>query len=465
MYPRPHTTSGYLDRRRFLSLCVATSCATAAGCLGPANGGGYERWLPATDGSMVMAYVDLSVAEESPDAERLLPVILPSGNTGADRSLSSISGLDEIGDPLVTTPLQIGGRIMGAASLSIAATGLGPLLFPEGSFQAVEELLLVDGVVIAELGDVEHATVREKIREGTDNPLGKIPFERTGELHDYAVYEPTPSDVDGVLTLGDSTIIFGDTREDVRTVLGARNDDQSRAVAHDETIDWLFENAGEGHFAVGWSGEFRAEEFYFGDPDEDLAGHPLVERETVLSSVRFAPENEAVVADVALSDPALSETDRDRLRSRLGSAGTDVSVSTDGNRLTMTGSYTQDVLDVEYSTVTETTESPPPEERYEGVGETPAVVDSAVPDRAFAFVYDDSEGTVRVRFLEEFAADEVTIIALESEGEVSTTSPGPTDYLTVPVDPNGDEVVVVVTVDGEAGEVARTTTVGNSTAS
>jgi hypothetical protein len=82
-------------------------------------------------------------------------------------------------------------------------------------------------------------------------------------------------------------------------------------------------------------------------------------------------------------------------------------------------------------------------------------VAAVVSEDAFEFNYDAEQNSVRVDFIEDFEADRVTVRTLQSESSRSSTTPGPISSMTVYVHPDGDTVVVTVTVDGTTGEVVR----------
>jgi hypothetical protein len=119
--------------------------------------------------------------------------------------------------------------------------------------------------------------------------------------------------------------------------------------------------------------------------------------------------------------------------------------------VTASATYTEETVDLDFvadETATETSTVP-------GEASLPASVARAVPEDAFAFTFLEDDALVRVEFTAAFDAETVTLRAVESGYESSTTTPGPVQSLNVYVDPEGDTVTVTVTVDGVSGVVAR----------
>jgi hypothetical protein len=127
------------------------------------------------------------------------------------------------------------------------------------------------------------------------------------------------------------------------------------------------------------------------------------------------------------------------------------SISIDGDRLSAEATYQEDVVNVDFverQTPTQTPTIPDGED-------VPQKVAEAVPENAFSFSYKEDKGIVRVNFDKEVEADKVTVRAVNSDSETSSTTPEALTYLTVYLGSGSDEVVVIVTVDGSSGEVAR----------
>jgi hypothetical protein len=166
--------------------------------------------------------------------------------------------------------------------------------------------------------------------------------------------------------------------------------------------------------------------------------------------VDFAPDENEMVAELALRDDELDGSGSDRLESELGTSSDDTSVTAGEGRFSATGTYTGDVFDIDFSQPSKTpvaTEQVPS-------GDPPQAVADAVPEDAFEFTY-ENERRVKVGITADLAVDEVTVRAVESDFESSTTTPQSGLYFYIYPDPEGDEIVVTATVDGETGVVAR----------
>lgn len=131
-------------------------------------------------------------------------------------------------------------------------------------------------------------------------------------------------------------------------------------------------------------------------------------------------------------------------------ATSEPSVTVDGNRITASATHDNDEVDLAFTNPTTTPETTVP---ASGEDLPPAVAEAVSPSD-FTFEYRPENDAVRVNFVGDITADRVTIRTVESEYEASTTSVEAITYLTVYVDPAGDEVRVIVTVDGQRGVVA-----------
>lgn len=441
----PHFT-----RRRFLQFTATGTAAALAGCAGGSSDATHADWLPQGDDYTLTAYIDLSLTGKTARIDPLLPLILPSDEDGGpERFLPVIPEFEDIDDPLVTFPLRTGGQIIGVGSLSLAVAGLGYLVDPDATDAGVTELFLANDTVVG-TGEIDTDRADEALRSGSTNFLGELRFEAVGENGEYTIYQPTMDDP-ATAAVSESAVVAGDTRADVQTVLAARRGDRQRATEASDALGWLFENAGDGDILVGWRGPVELGDFYWGDPESQPGAGLVSGRDDVVSSVTFAPESDEITADFALQNQDSDEDAKTRLASRLGAASDDATVSVDAERLTAAATYAGDALNVSFHEPQATTE----QTTVPGGDDLPEEVAAAVPDNAFEFEYQESQNTVRVNFVASVDASEVTVRALESGGETSTTTPEVVTYLNVFVAAGGDEVVVTVTVDGVSGVVAR----------
>jgi len=442
-----------LHRRRFLELGAAATAVALGGCLGSSDGvPSYAEWIPATDGGVHVGYLDFSIATDAQSGDELLPLILPADATGGSREvLTEVSGLENVADPLLTWPLEVGGRLIGGAALGLAVSGLGYLVDPEQSDRGIEELFTSDSVAVGR-GKIDLDRAEETLRSGSDGPIGDIPFEETGSVGEFTLYEPTDDEtLDGVTAISESAVLVADTGEEIRRVVEAMQGERAREIEETETFEWLLETAGDGHVAGGWMGPVDLENVYFGNPADRPVDDLIRSEDDVLGSVTFDADNSEVTADLAVQRP-LDDATTGRFESRFGSESEDRSMTSEDGQVTASGTYSADVLDFEFTQPDRTTTAAP--DASEPV-DPPESVAAAVPDGAFEFTYETEQDRVRIEITENLDVEEVAYEAVESDYEASTTTPQADMYMYVYVDPDGDTVVVTVTVNGTSGIVAR----------
>ncbi|WP_436934442.1 hypothetical protein [Halovenus marina] len=438
-----------LERRRFLQLSAAATATALAGCLGTDEKRSYTDWIPTADDGLLTAYADFAISTESEEASQLLPLMFPSTGQSDDAEfVPTVSGLDETDDLCLTVPLEVGGRVMGGAVLSIAASGLGYLVDPERPTQGTDELFVANDVVVG-TGDIDTQRADERLKSGTEDAFGQMSFEVVDEHRDFTIYQPTTGDTDAIIAVSEDAVLVGRTRDALRTVIDTERGDHGRATDNLAVFEWLVETAGAGHFVVGWTGPANLADFYFGDVGNRPGAELVTQQDDCCSSVTFAVDDDEMTADFALRDSDLDGEKRDRLDARLGTESDDREIEFDSQRVSVSGTYSTDVLDIEFSESGDGSDD-------DQFGETPPEVENAVPDGAFEFSYNEEQRRVRVDLVKEFEAERVAVQSVEAGGEISTADVGAINSLYVRVDPEGDEVVVTVTVDGETGPVART---------
>lgn len=443
-----------LHRRRFLELGAAAATVALAGCSGSDETPPYAERIPASDSQIRTAYLDFSISRESSETGQLLPLVLPSDERdGPSGSLRQVSGLDAIEDPLLTWPIEVGGRMLAVSILSLAASGLGYLVDPDRPTQEISELFMANNVAVG-TGEIDLDRAKEALRSGTSGISGEMTFEEAGEIDAFALYEPTAGEFDGVTAVSESAVLVTDTREEIRRVIETARGNRSRAADEMGSFEWLVETIGGGDIVAGWLGPMDLENFYFGDPEPRPASELVRPDDDVLASITVSPSDGEVTADLALQRPGMAESTREELRSQFGSASEETSLSVENGRLTATGTYTNDVLDFEFSKpgkTNNTDDQPGPS----GPVDPPQEVANAVPDDAFEFTYQNEQNRVIVEVVEELQADRITISTVESGYEFEISDPGDSLRVYAYIDPDGDQVVVTVTVDGVSGVVAR----------
>ncbi|MFD1588190.1 hypothetical protein ACFR9U_14505 [Halorientalis brevis] len=438
------------NRRRFLTLGTTTVATALAGCWGTTDSLTYADWIPATDGSILTAYLDLTISQKSSQIDPLLPLFLPSKDSSSATGVApDFSALNQIDEPLLRLPLQTGGQLIGVSGLSLTASGLSYLVDPTQPTEGVTELFRVNDTVVG-TGTIDVSKADESLRAGREDFLGEMKYDVVSEGGNYTIYQPT-LDVTGAVAVSESAVLVSDSQRKVQTVIETWQGTHDRAVEENDTVKWLFDTIRSGDMVVGWLGPVHLQDFYWERMDAEPATEIVSQKDDVLSSVTFSPEGRRITAELALQDDGIASLTERQLQTKLGISGTETEMAIDGTRLSATTSYTDDDLDIEYFERTE-----PTPETTETPQKSPSeAAADAIPDNAFEFSHDEDKGTVRVTFAKKFDADKVTVKAVESDSEASTTTPDPVSYLNVYLAPDGDEVVVTVTVDGETFEVAR----------
>lgn len=440
-----------IDRRQFLGLGATTAALALAGCSESTDTSpSYTDWIPTQNEAALTAYIDFNVAKKTSKIDPILPLFLPASDVSTSTELvPNVSELDRIDEPLLRLPLQTGGRVIGVSALWLAASGLSYLIAPGNPAQGVTELFRANNTAVG-TGDIDTDRADESLREGREDFLGKIKFEVLREDDEYTIYTPT-TDVEGIVAVSESAVLMSDSQTELKTVIETKRREHDRAVQTSDAFEWLFDAAGSADMLVGWLGPVALEEFYWGEMEADPATDVVTQEKDVLSSVTFAPETREVTANLALNNSDGATISSSALATQLGIDRDAVSFADEDGRVSATTTYTDDELDIQFVEPTET-----PRTTTAPAGEDlPQEVAAAVPEDAFEFEYKEDEGVVRVNFVKEFEADKVTVQAVESRSEASTTTPEPISYLNVYLAAGGDEVVVTVTVDGVTGEVAR----------
>ena len=439
-----------LTRRRLLEVGTAGIGLSIAGCLGEPASETTTEWFPASDDRFLAAYLDLELTRDTSGVDPVIPLFLPSNDDDPTEYVPELPSTDELEDPLVRFPLAAGGQVIAVGALMLAATGLGHLVDPDDPTRGITDLFVVNETTIA-TGDIDTAEAEESLRSGTDGVFGEIKFTPAGDRGRYTLYRSDTAD-GGTVALSEDAVITAETSAAVHTVIDTRNGDTDRIVEANETAEWLFDTAGMGDLSVGWLGSIDLEEYYWDAQSMSQAAELLGQRENVLSTLSFSPESDEITADLAIDGLRLDETVAERIESRLGSTAAETTMSVESDRLVATGTYTNDVLDIEF-----VQREPRETTRVPSGDDVPETVATAVEEGSFTFERQEANSLVRVNFRGEIAADEVVIRARPSGNEASTTTPEPINYLNVQVASDDEEVVVIVTVDDSSGIVARTT--------
>lgn len=442
--------TGYsLDRRQFLQATCASAAVGVAGCLAPGgnNFPAYTDWIPEETGSQKFAYIDFDVTVEEQDDGAAFPLFYPAplGETADSKRVRVAQGeLENPDDPMLALPVETGGVLLLSAVLGLGVPGLGYLADPAAE-SGVNELMGVGGVILA-LGDIDVERAEEQLGESGPGEFARA-FEPAGELDEFTLYEPAETEADdgpGVVAVSSSAAMLAESRAKVETMTDTANGDHGRAVEESQRFGRLADAVGDGDLIVGWQGPVDLDDLRFESSDAETVHDVFLSEDDVLSAVTFSPGDDEVAVDLAVHNDSLPGR-ADRFESVLGAAADDRSLSVDDDRITATGTYE----DVSFERVD-------PEGEDDGVEQEklPEEVAGAVPEDAFTFEYDAQQEAVRVEIVETFEAEEVRVVSVNSDWEAAIDTARAGTWLNAYVDPEGDTVRVIVTVDGVSGVVA-----------
>lgn len=438
-----------LHRRRFLELSAAAVTVSLAGCSTADGQPSYAKWVPASSDQVRTAYLDFTISKESPKADELLPLVLPSNADGQrGQVLTQVAGIEDIDDPLLTWPIGVGGRFVAVGTLTIGAAGLGYLVDPEDPTHRLDELMVVNNTIVG-TGDIDLERADEGLRDGGDGIA--IQHERAGDLGDFRVYEAVDDETGGVVAVSENAILVAGTREKIRRLVATSNGNRPRAASERETFEWLTETVGAGFMVAGWTGSVSLDGVFFGDPAQRPASDVVRTEDDVLSSLQFDTDAERITATIAIQRSEMNDGVQKRLQSTFGGSGADSSLTFENQRMTASRTYANEAIAFEFSDPNATAGRG--DERVETV-DPPEKVANAVPDDAFEFTYEPEQDRVKLAVVKQIEADSITISAVESDYEFETEDPSQVNFVYVYVDDERDQVVVTVTVDGVSGVVA-----------
>lgn len=360
--------SRHIRRRRLLQLGGAALATTAAGCLGGDSGSGngngngnsndnssgndkntastpaYADWVAAVDpeGSgdkkVTISYIDIAGFNEfeSEDSD----------------SSNETNSLEDIEDPMLAVPIS--GMLFGmlTAGFGLMGTRLGGLVAVDeeqtsqnGFDSTVNELLTANEASVM-IGDIDTDEIDTTVTAAPENSFGATQFEHTGDTHGYAVYEP----VDGgtqetTLAVSSDAIVHGANREIVEAVLKTKQGDRTRAVDEFATFKRLLSTGGNGHVVFGGyspDGFTTSENQSDGENQSDVQFSTLEDANGFVGSMTFSESGGS--ADMGIEFDELDETTRSDLKSTLGKAGSDASVSFDNGFVSASATYADGAL-------------------------------------------------------------------------------------------------------------------------
>lgn len=441
-----------VDRRRFLQGLAATIPAALAGCLGSEDDATYADWIPAGEGFTV-ARLDLQGADTE-QSGALVPTLLPAQDAILPDEAESGAGQFAVdvdtADPLLAFPVRASSSVLAFASLGVGTAGLYELVDGTAE-QPARELLVLDQVIMLR-GQFDTDYVDDRLRSDGPLSLFKVEHQVVGELAGYTLYGPSDAEQESaaserVVAVDEERILLGDTRERVERVVETKAGERESPLTRFETAEWLVDTVETGTIVVGQFGDASLDAYAFGesrllqtfDPSDD-----------VLAALSLEGSDGTATAEVAIAGETLDGERRGRLESALGREGTDRSMSTASDRLTVSATYSDDIL--ETTQVVE--EDPPDESDFE-----PERLDEENRVVADVSFNDPEEGVAKVTFADELAVDfdAIRVESVIGDSETEISGDGSPNFVRVFVDPDGDQVVVSIVRENATEVVHRET--------
>jgi hypothetical protein len=435
------------DRRRVLQGIAGTLPAALAGCLGSETSKTYTDWIPASEGFTV-AYLDLQEADSDDNAGALVPTLLPSqdaildgGESGPGAGRFAVDVDTE--DPLLGFPVRASSSVLAFASLGVGISGLYELVDGTAD-QPAHELLFLDGVIVL-TGGFDTDYVDERLRSEGPLPQFKVQHQVLGDLGEYTLYGPTDAERDtgsgATVAVNEAAIVLGGDREAVERVVKTHAGERETAPDRFDTVEWLAESVEAGNVVVGQYGEESLDSY--GGGDSSVLG-TFDPSDDVLASLSLDDTDGTATATLAVA----AEGERERqLETTLGQDGTDRSMTTEDGRLTVSATYSDDML----KTMQVVEEDPPDDSDFK-----PERIDEEnrlVTDVSFN---DPEEGLAKVTFTDDPAVefDTIRVESVVGGGETELSGNFSPDFLRVFFDPAGDQVVVTI-IHGDTTEVVH----------
>ncbi|MFC4543527.1 hypothetical protein ACFO5R_16470 [Halosolutus amylolyticus] len=390
-----------LDRRNLLELAGASAVATMggmAGCLdtvglGDDDGSGtpaYAQWVSWDDDAdgTFYAYVDWKALSEFDDLESEPDLNESFGDEG-----DGDGDLDDFGydDPMLALPSVSILLVALGGGFGLMGTGLSGILTPADETDDEEEtddetefgtgetadasdfetdvdvfLMVNDAFVLA--GDVDTDEIDETLTEPPESEWGfKTEYEQTEEISGFSVYEPAGADEDDTsfgmeqddaIAVSDDAIVFtagsddAEAIEKIRGPIEAASGDGTRAADENDDFAWLLETAGHGHVAFGGYGDLEDDEGNETqdemdvDPDEADELEELDDAVGVVASLTIEGESESTGRLAAVFEE-LDDDAEATIEDELGASAEEVSHDVEGDRVTVSATWTEDVLSEE----------------------------------------------------------------------------------------------------------------------
>ncbi|WP_267162334.1 hypothetical protein [Halovenus salina] len=447
-------TGPAFDRRRFLKGTAGAIPVALAGCLRNEDEETYADWIPAREGFTV-ARLDLAVADDTDGSGALVPTLLPARDaipTGEGGSPSAGRFAVDVAtdDPLLAFPVRASSSVLTFASLGVGVSGLYELVDGTAE-QPAREMLVLDRTIVLR-GQFDTDYVDDRLR--SDGPLSRLKVEHqaVGELNEYTLYDITDAERESgtgerTVAVAEETILLSDGRETVERIIETKTGERETASERFDTAEWLLDTIEAGNIVVGQFGDATLDAYSFG---ESSVLDRFESSDDVLATLSLDQDDGTATAEVAVAAEEFDDERRDILESALGQEGTERSTAGEADRLAVSATYNDDIL--ETTQVVE--ENPPDESDFES--ERLDEENRVVADVSFN---DPEEGLAKVAFTDETDVESDTIRVKSVVGEAETELSGSwtSGFVRVLVDPDGDQVVVSIVRENATEVVHRET--------
>ena len=440
------TTDG-VNRRQVLRSLAATAVAASAGCLsgGDNSTPEYAELVPAAENGVTFAYLHYDITERTGgDSPRVLPILFPAPNTDERPVELSDRLLGNREDPLLSFVLGTGGWLLTAASFAFLGAGLGSLVGRRSS-GTVEELFIAGGVTMG-TGAFDTEDVDQQLQTET-GAAGSETYEFVEETDAFRFYE-RQGDTGGrgaeTAAVSENRILFGQDRDGIERLVETVRGEQASAADRLDGFDWLADTAGDGSLVTGRLGPLDVDD-PSGGPESPPPNSVFKREDNVVSALNLNPGADKISVDLAVHTDSLSPDRRDTLEAAFLTGNHETSISPENGQFSVSGTFNEipfQPVQADWTDELPSGDSLPPEIQ-EAVPEG-AVEISEAPDR---------EDTYQVEVVEEIQAEEITVRAIIADRE-TTADPDKLNRLFISPNLDGDEIRVVVTVDGVSGIIA-----------
>jgi hypothetical protein len=390
-----------LTRRRTLQLGGAVGLGTLAGCLGGDSAAGsrpaYTQYVAPTDDDELTVFYTAweetgTNSEDSGGNQSQTEDPLFSAATFPFLAVAFLGGFT-LGPTGLDVFLGGGFEVTTGGNATVGSESGGNETGDDSAeFETEIDEVFIVGETVVLRGSIDTDEVDGILRNPSRGFFGFVPIryapsEETVGDHPLYTAEVAADEVDGEFTVnesdgddespvavGEEEILVG-SRETIERILDAKAGERERAAEAFDAVEWLVTTAGSGDSAFlsygadglpeeetdesgeendstggpgpgtgGAGGNESGSDDAFTGAVEELSAEPLgVASSTVIDDGENFDDAEKIDAEfAAVFDEELSEDDREVFEAEFGTEAAEVSAEFDGNRVSMTATYTED---------------------------------------------------------------------------------------------------------------------------